>query len=149
MAPLLLIRARTRPESGGLSALARLAVAGTFVGHGLYAAGIHPVPGPFIDMVILHFGVTESSARHMLLLFGLLDFAVGAAMLLPHRLARFFLLYAAIWGGLTALARIGWHFDAGRPGLGWDIWISEVLMRAPHAGIPLWLLLRKPETRAA
>lgn len=140
MAPALLLLHAARRPPALIARLGRAAVAATFAGHGLYAVGFHPVPGPYIDMVIQHLGVSEAAARALLLAIGGLDFAVAAAMLLPSRYARPFLAYAAAWGALTALARLTAGFDATMEGFGAVRWIPEILVRVPHAGVPLFLL---------
>jgi hypothetical protein len=48
-----------------------------------------------------------------------------------------------IWGSLTTLARTYAHFHADFP---WDSlfqWLPHTLYRVPHAGLPLFLLLRE------
>jgi hypothetical protein len=145
MAPVLLILAHSRFGAGAaMSFAARLAIAGTFIGHGSYAAGLYPVPGNFVDMVILHLGVGEGTARTLLFWMGMIDFGVAAGVLLPFRMARPFLIYGALWGALTALARFGFGFDATEPDFGTAYFLPEVLFRIPHAGLPLWLLCLSP-----
>lgn len=148
MAPALLLLHAAHRSPRLVARLGRAAVAATFAGHGLYAVGFHPVPGPFIDMVIQHLGVTEDTARALLLAMGLFDFAVAAAMLLPSRLARPFLAYAAAWGALTTLARLAAGFDATMAGFGAIRWVPEILVRVPHALVPLFLLALSRETGA-
>jgi hypothetical protein len=124
--------------------LGRLAIAGTFIGHGLYAMGYYPVPGNFVDMVIIHLGVGESTARQLLFGMGCLDLFVAAGMVLPFRFARPFLVYAMVWGGITALARFRFGFDMTQSDFGATWFVPEILWRAPHAALPLWVLLMGP-----
>lgn len=103
----------------------------TFVGHGLYASGIYPVPLQFqtMTMKILSFDGRETA--NFLLVAGILDFvAVAGIWVKPIR--RWALLYLIGWGFLTALARPVAH------GLG-DPWIAEMLVRTAHWALPLVL----------
>ncbi len=146
MAPVLLILLHTRFASHRLlSGLARAAIALTFIGHGLYAIGYYPVPGNFIDMVIINLGVSETTAMKLLLAAGILDFAVAAGMLLPFRWASPFLAYAAAWGLVTALARFGYFYDTTIFSFGAIAFLPEVIYRLPHAGLPIWVLFMGPE----
>ena len=52
-----------RPESKGWQWVLRLAIGLTFLGHGLYALGMYPVPGNFIHMVIVNALIVETGAR--------------------------------------------------------------------------------------
>jgi hypothetical protein len=143
MAPVLLLLVRTRASSSlKVAVAARLAIAATFIGHGLYAVGYYPVPGQFVDMVIMHLGVSETVALRLLHWAGVMDFLVAAGILLPFRLSRPFLAYAMVWGALTALARLLLLFDGSLPGFGMKFFLPEILYRIPHSSLALWLLLR-------
>jgi hypothetical protein len=63
--------------------LIKIAIALTFVGHGLYAIGIYPVPGSFIDMIINIFGVNQATAVVILKVAGVLDFFVAIGIFIP------------------------------------------------------------------
>ncbi len=118
----------------------KIMIALTFVGHGLYAVGYYPVPGNFIDMLILGIGISEENARTFLFIAGVMDFLISGLIFYP-RYARQALLYAAVWGGLTALARVWAYFD---PNLFWASlhqWTFETLHRLPHCLTPLVLYL--------
>lgn len=122
--------------------LIRLAIALTFVGHGLYAVGFHPRPGVFLQMTMSGLGLDQEGATTLLLLAGWLDFAAAALILLPQRsLVRAGLYYCFGWGLLTTLARIWSNYDL----YGWesllDRWVWESLYRLPHFLVPLAVLL--------
>ncbi|MEX0741734.1 MAG: hypothetical protein WD079_02985, partial [Phycisphaeraceae bacterium] len=134
----------------------RLAVSLTFFSHGLWALGAslawgpvhldYPTPGEWVDMVMKVFPLMdEQTARSFLQVAGVLDLAVAAAMLLPDKVARPVLVWAIIWGALTAAARIVAHFDDVSWADSMGYWWSQALRRAPHAGLPLalWLMLRQ------
>lgn len=130
----------------------RLAVAMTFTGHGVWALGLslelgpvslhYPTPGRWVDMVLSILPMLdEQTARHLLKVAGALDLVVAVAVLFPPRWARPALVWATAWGGATAAARIAAHVG----GVEWmdsiSYWIGAALRRAPHAGLPLALLL--------
>ena len=117
----------------------KIAIAFTFTAHGLYAVGYYPQPGVFVDMLINILHVSEATAKDFLIVAGVLDFAIAIGIFIP-RIAKYFLLYAALWGGLTALARVWANFY-------WAFALSslhqnlyETLYRLPHMLIPLALV---------
>ncbi len=119
---------------------ALVAIALTFSCHGLYAIGYYPRPGNFIDMTLNTLPIEESSAHLLLKIAGILDFIIAIAIFIP-KTARIALIYAFIWGGLTALARLTGHFHADFLANTFDQWTWEVLIRLPHALIPLFIIL--------
>lgn len=125
----------------------KLSIALTFVGHGLYAAGFYPVPGTFIDMTINMLGVSQGVAVKFLFVAGIMDFLVGALVFVP-RFDRYALLYAAVWGLLTSLARTTGYFDSHMILASLNQWFPETIMRMPQAGIPFCVYLAV-ETQAA
>jgi len=123
----------------------RLLIAATFIGHGLYAVGIYPVPASFILMTQAGLGVTEAFAREVLTLVGVLDFLAAIALLLPNRQSQLIALGWIIpWAILTSLARL-WSYGGlvTVDTLLWQ-WLPEVVRRLPHVLIPLalWRALR-------
>lgn len=122
--------------------LMKIALAVTFVCHGLYAVGYYPVPGSFQTMLMRIFPLTEIQTLAVLKVAGLLDFVLSILILLPHRkIVLTALGYATIWGLLTALARPVAHFY---PQFWLDSlaqWTPELLFRVPHFIIPAWLFL--------
>ncbi len=103
----------------------RIAVAGTFIGHGSFAVqGKEEWVGWFSN-----FGITDVNlATNLLFVVGLIDLTVGITTLL--RPVRVLLLYATIWGFWTALLR---------PIVGEPIW--DFIERFANWGAPLALLL--------
>ncbi|SMF28605.1 hypothetical protein [Pseudobacteriovorax antillogorgiicola] len=122
----------------------RLAISGTFVVHGVEALMMHP---KFIDFIIVAntkfpwLPATEGFARNALIAIGLIDIVV--AMLVMMRPSLWSLGYMAIWGALTAGARVIFADIQGIP---------DMILRAPHWGIPLLLMVlmwkRRPQKRA-
>jgi hypothetical protein len=103
----------------------RVAVAGEFLGHGVFAVqGKAQWIGWFAD-----FGISDPTiATNLLFLIGLFDILVALVILLkPIRIA---LLWAAFWGFWTALVR---------PLVGEPVW--DFIERFANWGAPLALLL--------
>ncbi len=108
----------------------------TFIGHGFYAAGVHPVPLNYQTMTMKLLGLEQGRALLVLLIAGWLDIIVALALIFrPLRIPA--LLYMTIWGGLTALARLLSHAGFGQPRYGLDPWFAETLVRTPHWALPL------------
>jgi hypothetical protein len=114
----------------------RIAVGFTFAGHGLYAVGIHPLPGTFVDMIIMTLHVEETTAVALLQCAGWMDLIVALLILVPF-VYRYAAFYAFIWGTLTAIARVWSNYDATLPFESLYQWLPETFVRIPHAIIPL------------
>mgnify|MGYP001572780664 CR=1 FL=1 len=103
----------------------RLAVAGEFIGHGVFALQSKKT---WIDWIHQLAGVEIGVATILLTLVGLMDLLVALIVLVrPVRIA---LLWAAFWGFWTALVR---------PLVGEPIW--DFIERWANWGAPLALLL--------
>ena len=120
----------------------KVVIAITFACHALFAMGVFPIPGNFIDMVIYGFGVNETMARHILLMVGVLDTLIAILLFMPKKgIVYFALAYAATWGFLTTIARGLTTYQAD---LGWyslKQWLPEVLFRFPHFLLPIVALV--------
>lgn len=103
----------------------RLAIAGEFVGHGVFALQAKKQWVGWISQLI---GVNAAMASQLLLLVGLTDIIVALVILLKP--IRLIVLWAAIWGFWTALVR---------PLVGEPIW--DFVERWANWGAPLALLL--------
>ena len=142
-APPLLLVASVRgigaEASGRLRRGGLVAVAVTFAAHGLYAVGVYPVPGHFVDLTLAILGGGEAAARTFLLVVGALDL-----LLLPLLLARatraYALAYATAWGLLTAAARAVAGFDADFPAATLHRHLFATVFRLGHGLLPLALL---------
>ncbi|MBK1877270.1 hypothetical protein [Pelagicoccus mobilis] len=121
-------------------AAAMAATITTFIGHGAYALGLWPTPPNFFGMITVILGVEYGTAKAILHMAGLFDIIVCLGILIP-RIRRSLMLYAAIWGLLTALARpvAGMSWDLNYWGA--DQFLHEALLRAPHCLIPLYLFV--------
>ncbi len=127
-------------ERSRLYFILKVLIAVTFVSHGLYAFGAYPVPGKFVDMVINIFGCSESFAITFLYLAGILDFILAVIIFIP-KLAKYALIYAVIWGLLTAFARLVANFYWEFPLQTLHQNLYQVIFRVPHGLTPLMVLL--------
>lgn len=121
----------------------KIAIALTFVGHGLYAFGYYPIPGNFVQMVLDMFPLHNKEAAVFLKVMGVLDFVFAIGIFLPF-FWKFSIWYCIIWGFATAFARIFTNFDAFAPMQSLHQWLPETIYRLPHGGIPLmlWFLMK-------
>ena len=126
----------------------RIALALTFVGHGLFAIGFYPVPGRFLDMTMALLRISEGNARWFLGAMGALDFLIALSLWGPQRVRRPFVAWASIWGFATAVARTATALGSI---VLWDTLVQglpETLVRLPHGLLPLalyWKLRRPPQ----
>ena len=116
-------------------------IAAVFIAHGLYAVGYYPVPGLFLGMVIDILGFSEQTALNFLLIAGILDF-IGALLIFVPKVARYALIYLAVWGFLTSFARLiaGFSFD-----FFWELLhlnLYQTVYRLPHGILPIIVLLK-------
>ncbi|MEL7123203.1 MAG: hypothetical protein AAFO07_27390, partial [Bacteroidota bacterium] len=118
--------------------LIRIAIAATFVGHGLYALGIfYPVPGHFVHMIVSNLPVLNSKALEFLKLAGWLDMVVAVGIFIP-KVDRYVLFYAFIWGFLTSLARLTTYVSLDHMfGLSLHLYGFEFAIRIAHFLLPL------------
>lgn len=103
----------------------RIAVAGEFVGHGVFAL---QGKKDWVGWIGQLTGVESGTAAGLLFLVGLMDLAVAAIVLVKP--IRAVLLWAAFWGFWTALVR---------PMVGLPVW--DFIERWANWGAPLALLL--------
>ncbi|MFK7950331.1 MAG: hypothetical protein AB8G11_22270 [Saprospiraceae bacterium] len=124
--------------------LIKIAIALTFVGHGLYAFGYYPTPGNFMQMTIDMFAMNDTQASIFLKTVGTLDFVVAVGLFFP-KFWKPSIIYCIIWGFATAFARIVANFDVQIPMETLHQWLHETVYRLPHGGLPLllWLLMQE------
>ncbi|PVW14328.1 hypothetical protein [Marixanthomonas spongiae] len=118
----------------------KVLIAITFTSHGLYALGYYQVPGNFIDMTIASLGISENTTVTFLYIAGVLDLVLSVAIFIP-KIARYALLYAFIWGIMTALARVvaGTYIDFFADSLHQSLHLT--IYRIPHGLVPLLAFL--------
>ena len=115
-------------------------IALTFIGHGLYALNIFPVPADFTMMTsnILHMG--RDGTVMFLAIAGVLD-VLFSMLLFYRKTERIALVYMVIWGFLTALARLIAYHGIADTSTYLAMWIPEFLIRSGHFLVPLYLLV--------
>ncbi len=118
----------------------KLAIALTFICHGLYAVGAYPRPGDFVTMMMQGLWLSEERAVQMLYLAGGLDFIVAVALFIPGKPGKIALWYCIIWGLLTALARVWAHFYLPFWEQSLHQWAWQTVVRLPHFLVPLGVL---------
>lgn len=127
----------------------KIAIAITFVSHGLYALNYYPRPGHFTQMVIDILNVQEDTAVYILNVAGVLDFALAIGIFMKGKVAKVALGYAILWGLATTLARIWGHFYLDMMEDTLNMWVHEAVYRMPHFLIPLavlWWTIRNQKT---
>ncbi len=119
----------------------KIAVALTFVGHGLFALGVFPIPGHFTVMVVQILGVNQEQAVQFLFLAGVLDVVIGLGIFLPFKYSQWIIAYAIFWGVATSSARIWAHFYVDNLEFVFWRWVPETLFRLPHFLMPMVVLI--------
>ena len=138
--PLLLLYSYSAKLSLKKLALAlKILIAFTFCAHGLYAIGLYPVPGNFVDMLINILGCSEGQAMTMLYIAGIVDNALVLFLFLP-KTSRYALWYATIWGLLTAFARVWANIETDFLIASLHQNIHQMILRLPHGLVPLAVL---------
>jgi hypothetical protein len=151
VALLLFIAFPGREQESKIEWVLRWGVAGTFIGHGLYALWMKP---SFIDLIvgtlnlflgdpILTAGSLEALeeafavaasrqafAELALPIIAIQDFILVALLVLPRKRIKTIALWMAVWGFVTAVSRMTTY--------GWDHW-HDLALRICNGGIPLFL----------
>ena len=118
---------------------AKVAIAFTFICHGLYAIGYYPQPGYFVDMIIQTLYVPEATARLLLQIMGILDIVISIGIFVPA-IMKYSLYYAMAWGFLTAFVRVFANFYVEAAIQSLSHWLPEMLFRLSHGFLPLLLI---------
>jgi len=128
-----------------LNFVLKWAIALTFAGHGLYALGVYPTPGMWIDMSLssLNFvGLYPSvnQIQNIIYWAGIVDMVIAIGIFLPNKWSAPFLIWAFTWGLLTALSRVIGFMNIDPSWHTFLQWLPQTIMRLPHALIPLAVL---------
>ena len=133
-------KGRENPDAG-LRRWVKVAIALTFTCHGLFAMGIYPTPGSFLEMTMNILGVSQVEAVGILQVAGALDLVLSVLLFLPPSFSVPAAAYAVFWGFSTTIARI-WAYARVMEWEGVLLqWLHESIMRMPHFLIPLAFLL--------
>lgn len=122
-------------------ALLKVAIALTFISHGLYALGFYPVPANFVAMTIQILPLSQEAAVSLLMVVGILDLIFSIGIFLKGWVFKISVWYCIIWGGLTTSARILANLDLTMFASTMHQWWFESVYRLPHFLIPLLLYL--------
>ena len=131
---------RNKEWDKGLIFAMKVAVALTFICHGLYAIGFYPRPGLFLSMTMSILGTTESQSIQFLTGAAIADFAASIMIFLSLRWRILGLFYCVCWGLATSVARVWAHFQIDWWEESLIRWLHETILRFPHFLIPLLLL---------
>jgi len=119
----------------------KIAIALTFISHGLYALGFYPVPANFVSMTIQVLPLGNEAAVQFLYVIGIIDILFSIGLFLRGYIFRISIWYCMIWGALTTSARIVANVDLSSFGSTMHQWWFESMYRLPHFLIPLLLYL--------
>jgi hypothetical protein len=139
LSPVLLLLALQK-KINDVKGLTIFACSLTFLGHGLYAFGLYPVPGDFVDMVLNVFGGSETQALRLLKLMGGIDIICGLLIWVPFGRGTV-LSFMVPWGLVTSLARFSGHYYGELSIDFFHAWGYQVMYRLPHFILPLYLIL--------
>ena len=138
--PLFLLFAVSGFSKKSLVVFFKIAIALTFICHGLYALNFYPTPGEWVDMVILSLNVSEQTAFKILHLAGVLDVIFSVLIFVPG-LVRPAAIYLFLWGLITTSARIYANLYIDSVYLILEQYSHQVLYRIPHFLLPILLFL--------
>lgn len=140
--PLVYLRFLSIDREGGFKLHLTLAIliALTFVGHAMFAIGIHYVPDNFIAMTTAILGISDDSALQFLFVVGILDIFCALALFVPV-IRKYALYYLVFWGIITAVARLWYGIVIGSSYSEiFSIYLPNMVYRLSHGLIPLLLL---------
>ena len=118
----------------------KIAIACTFIAHGLFAMGLIYLPGYFVDMTIQILGVNEPQATRFLFVVGLLDIVMSILIFIP-KISKYALVYMMIWGFATAFARFAAGFNQNFLSMSFHNNTFLVIYRLSHGLLPLLVLI--------
>uniref|UniRef100_UPI0025D60385 hypothetical protein n=1 Tax=Winogradskyella sp. TaxID=1883156 RepID=UPI0025D60385 len=124
----------------------KIAIACTFVAHGLFAMGLIYLPGYFVDMTIKILGVNETQATVFLYVVGVLDLITSVLIFIP-KVAKYALLYMMFWGFATAFARLLAGFNSDFFSMSIHNNTFLVIYRLSHGLLPLIVLVMEEKYR--
>ncbi|WP_339614638.1 hypothetical protein [uncultured Winogradskyella sp.] len=124
----------------------KIAIAATFISHGLFAMGFIYLPGNFVDMTIMILGVNETQANSFLYIAGILDIVISILIFIP-KLSKYALIYMILWGFATAFVRLFAGFNQNFLFMSIHGSTFLVIYRLSHGLIPLLVLLIEEKLR--
>jgi hypothetical protein len=124
----------------------KIAIACTFIAHGLFAMGLIYLPGHFIDMTIKILGVNEPQATTFLYIAGVLDIVMSILIFIP-KLSKYALLYMMFWGFATAFARLASGYNQNFISMSFHNYTFLVVYRLSHGLLPFIVLIMEEKLK--
>lgn len=124
--------------------LLKICLSFVFIGHGLYAIGIHDTPTSFSNMISFFFNSAKATTDTTLLFIGIFDIVAGVLFLIFTK-NRLLLVYLFVWATIATGARFITGVSQTQV-LTWVVeGLPEITWRIIHVATPLYLLkqLRK------
>lgn len=120
----------------------KVAIALTFIGHGLYAVGFYKTPASFLNMTYNCFaaiGLELSNVQiySFLKIAGILDLLIAFSLFCPKIITRPLLIWAILWGFFTSFARLLSSLYLDLSFHTFSQWLPEFIIRIPHFVLPL------------
>ena len=125
----------------------KIAIALTFIAHGLYAAGVYPRPAHFTEMTMTILGLSEIQTGYFLQGIAVADFVASVLIFFQKPLSTIGLVYCIIWGFLTTIARFWGNFNVDWLMDTMQQWLYESIYRFPHFIIPLIVLILSTQSK--
>ena len=119
----------------------KILTAAAFIGHAVFAIGLHYVPENFYDMTMTILPLSRDEATVFLMVVGVLDILCAIMLFTP--LNKFFIYYLIVWGIVTAIARTWYGLLATDQLTGPQFldYAGNTIFRLPHGIIPLLILM--------
>jgi hypothetical protein len=119
--------------------LLKILIACTFVGHGIYALGLHYIPKSFISMTTTILHINKTNAENFLFLIGILDILAAIGIFFKGIAQKYSFIYMILWGLITAFARIVYGSIVSTDSMEFLYYFSNAIYRIPNGLIPLFL----------
>ncbi len=144
--PIIFLKTYDKVNLNNYELIIKIGIAGTFIGHGIYAIGIGEMATPykFYDMLSVILSLGDEATELFLNIAGVMDFLVAIFIFFPGKWEKSALIYATIWGLLTALARIVSVFLIEGISLEeFFLNLPHTIYRFPNGLLPLALLMHR------
>lgn len=117
----------------------KILIACTFLGHGIYALGVHYIPRNFISMSTTILRLDKTNAQNFLFLVGALDILAAIGIFFKGISQKSAFIYMILWGLITAFARIVYGSMVSTESMEFLYYFSNAIYRIPNGLIPLFL----------
>ncbi|MFZ9028027.1 MAG: hypothetical protein ACO2Z9_03375 [Crocinitomicaceae bacterium] len=119
----------------------KILIAAAFIGHAMFALGLHYIPENFYNMTMTILPLSRDEATLFLMVVGILDILCAVMLFTPFN--RFFVYYLIVWGVVTAIARTwyGLLVTDHLTGSQFLDFAGNTIFRLPHGIIPLLILI--------